>query len=60
VAIDKEILWVFKAVDSIEVLRKCIKRSVQIAKKNAKFPLSREKIVLFIAGTVFQSIRSRF
>lgn len=36
---------------------RCIKRSAPNVKKNARFLLSPEKTVLYIARTVFQSVR---
>ena len=53
----KETKWLFK-VDMTEVPERCTRLSVQIAKKSVKFPSNPEKIVLFIARNVFQSIRT--
>jgi hypothetical protein len=44
-------------VASIEAQGKCIKQSVQIAKKNVKFPSSQEKIAQSIAEIAFRSIK---
>ncbi|HOW35188.1 MAG TPA: hypothetical protein PL155_02055 [Candidatus Omnitrophota bacterium] len=49
----KEKQWLFK-VDTIEARERCIKRFVQIARKNAKFLLSPKAIVPFTAETVIQ------
>jgi hypothetical protein len=54
--------WVFKVdkavkVGTTEVLAKCTRQFARIVKKSAKFHLNQEKIVRFIARTVFLSTR---
>ena len=51
-----ETIWLSKVVMT-EVQKRCTRLSVQIAKRNVKFPSSPEKTVRFIAETVFQSIK---
>ena len=43
--------------DTTEVLERCIRLFVQIAKKSVKFLSNLERIVRFIARTVSQSTR---
>ena len=50
--------WLFK-VDMTEGQGRCIKRSVLIARKSAKFPSSPAEIVQFTAGIAFQSARKK-
>ena len=50
----KETVWLFK-VDMIGDLGKCIKRFVQIVKKNVRFLLNPEETAPFTAKNVIQS-----
>ena len=50
----EEAIWLFK-VDMTEGHGRCIKRSVQIARKSAKFPSSPAETVRFIAKSATQS-----
>jgi hypothetical protein len=52
-----EIIWVFKIEDTTEVRERCIRLSVQTAKRNAKFLSNPGKIVPCIAGTAIPSIK---
>jgi len=51
------VLWLFNVEDTTEVLERCIRLFVQIAKKSVKFLSNLERIVRFIARTVSQSTR---
>lgn len=55
--ITKERKWLFEMVMT-EVRGRCIKRSVRIAKKSARFLLSPEEIVPFIAKNAFQNAKT--
>jgi len=52
-----ELIWVSKVVMT-EVLGRCTKRFVPIAKRNARFLSNQEKTVRFFARTVFQNTKT--
>jgi hypothetical protein len=52
-----EIVWLIKIEDSKEVRERCIRLSVRIVKRSAKFLSNPGKIVRCIAGTVFPSTK---
>ena len=54
----EETIWLFK-VDMTNGHGRCIKRSVLIARKSAKFPSSPAEIVQFTARIAFQSARKK-
>jgi hypothetical protein len=55
----RERVWDFRnvVVDLVEELGRCIRQSVQIARKSVKYLLSLVEIVRFIAKNVFQSAK---
>jgi len=54
----EEDLWDFKVVVLAVVRVRCIRQPVRIAKKSARFLLSRAATVRFIARIAFQSVRT--
>jgi hypothetical protein len=52
-----ELTWLLKIEDTTEVLERCIRQSVRIARRSAKSLSDPGKTVLCIAGIAFPSTR---